>query len=157
MSKYSPGNRCRHTHQKRDNKKGRCILFLGAVILICIPWNVYGQVESGILDGKAAQTDHAVSAPDRIASGKSTSGANCRDGFADIYPCLDVNLRAVLTVQDLGGAPGIRINDLWGWHDEEKGRYYILVGREDGTAFVDVTDPELLVGDTSTAIPDVTV
>ena len=39
----------------------------------------------------------------------------------------------------MGGTAG---NDLWGWHDAETGREYALMGMSNGTAFVDVTDPE---------------
>ena len=33
-------------------------------------------------------------------------------------------------------------NDLWGWHDEDTGREYALMGLGNGTAFVDVTTPD---------------
>ena len=43
--------------------------------------------------------------------------------------------------EDLGAFGSVDINDLWGWTDPETGKEYALVGREDGTAFVDVSDP----------------
>ena len=104
--------------------------------------HVNAQVGLGIGDGKADEAISIDASSAKFFAGKSGSGANCRDGSADIYPCLGVSLRSIMTVADLGGAPGIRLNDLWGWHDIEKGRYYILVGRQDGTAFVDVTDAD---------------
>ncbi len=33
-------------------------------------------------------------------------------------------------------------NDIWGWADPMTGREYALMGMTDGTAFVDVTDPD---------------
>ena len=33
-------------------------------------------------------------------------------------------------------------NDIWGWFDAQTGNEYALMGMTDGTAFVDVTDPE---------------
>lgn len=33
-------------------------------------------------------------------------------------------------------------NDVWGWADAQTGREYALMGMTNGTAFVDVTDPE---------------
>ena len=33
-------------------------------------------------------------------------------------------------------------NDIWGWTDPNTDREYAIVGCEDGTSFVDVTDPE---------------
>jgi choice-of-anchor B domain-containing protein len=41
----------------------------------------------------------------------------------------------------MGGAPGISLNDMWGWYDAETEKEYALVGRNDGTSFIDVTDP----------------
>ena len=32
-------------------------------------------------------------------------------------------------------------NDIWGWTDPETGKEYAIVACEDGTSFVDVTDP----------------
>jgi choice-of-anchor B domain-containing protein len=34
----------------------------------------------------------------------------------------------------------VELNDVWGWVDPETGREYALVGRMDGTSFIDVTD-----------------
>ena len=41
----------------------------------------------------------------------------------------------------MGGA-GAAGNDLWGWADAQTGREYALMGLTNGTAFVDVTDPQ---------------
>jgi hypothetical protein len=41
----------------------------------------------------------------------------------------------------MGADGNVRGNDIWGWTDPLDGREYALVGRNDGTAFVDVTDP----------------
>ena len=65
----------------------------------------------------------------------------CANGIAAAFPCASVDLMAYLPVADLGGRFGTRVNDLWGWTDPQTGRDYALVGRSDGTAFVDVTDP----------------
>lgn len=65
----------------------------------------------------------------------------CSDGEAAGFACHDVDLLAFLPIQALGGGPGERVSDLWGWTDPETGREYALVGRTGGTAFVDITDP----------------
>ena len=57
------------------------------------------------------------------------------------YPCRNVDLVAHLSIAALGGGGGTELNDVWGWTDPQTGRQYALVGRTDGTAFVDVTDP----------------
>ena len=65
----------------------------------------------------------------------------CTDGQADQFPCQSVDILSFLPVQDIGGGRGAETNDVWGWTDPETGREYALVGRTDGTAFIDVTDP----------------
>lgn len=66
---------------------------------------------------------------------------NCSDGTADIYLCNNVDLISFLPIRDIGGARGVRLNDMWGWSDSESGKNYAIVGRNEGTSFVDVTDP----------------
>lgn len=86
------------------------------------------------------------------AQGQSLTGARrpCTDGKAGGFPCSNIDLLAYLHYRDLGGTvhphfsdgvSDIVINDIWGWTDAETGREYALVGRSDGTAFVDVSDP----------------
>ena len=65
----------------------------------------------------------------------------CDDGDAAGYDCDHVDLLSFVPWADLGAGRGARLNDVWGWSDPETGREYALVGRMDGTAFVDVTDP----------------
>jgi len=65
----------------------------------------------------------------------------CDDGTAGGYDCDHVDLLSFVPWEELGGERGARLNDIWGWTDAETGREYALVGRMDGTAFVDVTDP----------------
>ena len=66
---------------------------------------------------------------------------DCEEGSASFFDCSDVDLVSFLPVRDLGAARGVQLNDLWGWTDPESGREYALVGRYDGTSFVDVSDP----------------
>ena len=41
----------------------------------------------------------------------------------------------------MGMSSGSQANDVWGWVDAETDREYALVGRNDGMAFVDISDP----------------
>ena len=75
------------------------------------------------------------------SKGSSVQAATCTDGQAGIYECNNVDLISMLSLEELGAAPGITLNDAWGWTDAETAKQYALVGREDGTAFVDITDP----------------
>ncbi len=79
-------------------------------------------------------------APPTLAS--ITGGrVDCEGGEADAYSCADLDMLSFLSVADLGGGRGVEVNDVWGWADPDSGREYALVGRYDGTSFVDVSDP----------------
>jgi len=64
----------------------------------------------------------------------------CEDGVASMFDCGEVDMVAFLPVQAVGGSRGVRVNDVWGWTDPQTSREYALVGRTDGTSFIDVTD-----------------
>ncbi len=66
---------------------------------------------------------------------------SCAEGEAAVFGCNEADLASFIPVEDLGGARGVRVNDVWGWTDPETSRDYAIVGRTDGTSFVDVTDP----------------
>lgn len=103
------------------------------------------EVQVVASDGKALTASHE--------DGKGADGATaelsrmagqrlaCSNGRAGIYPCRNVDLLSFLSIPDLGGTTGTQLNDIWGWTDPETGREYALVGRTDGVAFVDVSDP----------------
>ena len=67
--------------------------------------------------------------------------AACEDGQAGAFECDNIDLLSFLPLHDIGGERGTSANDVWGWTDPETGREIGLVGRTDGLAFVDVTDP----------------
>ncbi|MEX2526207.1 MAG: choice-of-anchor B family protein [Gemmatimonadota bacterium] len=75
----------------------------------------------------------------RIAGGELECGEDGK--VAELFPCGDVELLAFLPTPELGGERGIRLNDIWGWTDRETGKEYSLVGRIDGSSFVDISDP----------------
>jgi choice-of-anchor B domain-containing protein len=65
----------------------------------------------------------------------------CENDQAAAFECSDVNIVSFLPVKDIGGGRGTSINDVWGWTDPQSGSEYAIVGRTEGTSFVDVTDP----------------
>ncbi len=65
----------------------------------------------------------------------------CEGGEAGLYDCSDVALVSFLPIHRLGGEAGVNLNDIWGWTDPQTGKEYALVGRTNGTAFVDISDP----------------
>jgi len=71
--------------------------------------------------------------------GLSTGPEACAGGRAGDFSCSGISLRKRVSLEDMGGTTG---NDIWGWVDPLSGNEYALMGMTNGTAFVDVTDPE---------------
>lgn len=69
----------------------------------------------------------------------------CQSGLAGAYECENVDLLSFLPIDQIGGAPGEWVTDLWGWTDPQTSREYALVGRTGGAAIIDVTNPTLPV------------
>ena len=65
----------------------------------------------------------------------------CTNGSANGYPCDKVDLQAFLPKADMGGGSQ-NLNDIWGWTDPVNGDEIAIVGRTNGTAFVNISDPE---------------
>lgn len=63
------------------------------------------------------------------------------EGGAAGFPCSNVDILSFLPLDQIGAGRGIQTNDVWGWTDPDTGREYAIVGRTDGTSFIDVTDP----------------
>lgn len=103
---------------------------------------------SGGAEARQGTPDNAQN-PDRFAP--------CVDGTAYLpefdghvlletgaFPCDNVDLLYFFPNDEIGGsqfAPDGRGSDVWGWTDPETGREYVLAGKENGTAIVDITDP----------------
>ncbi|MDA0569430.1 MAG: regulator, partial [Bacteroidetes bacterium] len=62
----------------------------------------------------------------------------CVNGMAGPYPCENINLLSFVESGDLGGGS---MNDIWGWVDPLDNAEYVILGRTNGTAFLDITDP----------------
>ena len=69
--------------------------------------------------------------------------AICIDGFAKIpgtdyeYSCLNYDLMGRVTLEEMDAEAG---NDCWGWIDSTTGREYAIMGVNNGTSFIDITD-----------------
>jgi choice-of-anchor B domain-containing protein len=93
-------------------------------------------------DDEKSQDLLAAARADKPAKG--SRGSNCRSGMAGEYACQNVDLLAHLSLAEIGAKTETAIgNDSWGWVDERRGRdrEYAIVGRSDGTAFVEITNP----------------
>lgn len=81
---------------------------------------------------------------ERLREGELIAGeepVTCADGEAAGFGCENVDLAAFLPLSALGAKRGVMVNDIWGWTDSATGHEWALVGRTDGVAFVDITNP----------------
>ena len=75
----------------------------------------------------------------------SGDAVDCQDGTAAGFECGNIEITSYMNMKDLGANRGTMINDIWGWSDSQTGREVAIVGRSDGTSFVDVTNPNMPV------------
>jgi choice-of-anchor B domain-containing protein len=85
----------------------------------------------------AAVSDTVSTILPRVAGGE----VKCEGGKAKAFDCKDADLVAFLPKSTIGAKRGTLLNDIWGWTDSTTGREFAIVGRTDGTSFVEVTDP----------------
>ncbi len=149
---YSPARIEPEETVERDNF-GDGIVPMGAEVAVVAPGMHH---QSGAVyvypqgDGPGAAA-MLVSPPDALGAMLGEK-RECEDGRIGPFDCSDVELLSFIPTSILRApenARGVRTNDNWGWTDPETGREYALVGRNDGTSFIDITDPvnPVLVGD----------
>ncbi|HZA97912.1 MAG TPA: choice-of-anchor B family protein, partial [Gemmatimonadales bacterium] len=125
---------------------------LGAALAVSKGVAVVGAPQAEFFEGSAliyqkdrgGQWRPSGSVADSNAAGLAavTGGeAKCEGGKARAFECRDADLVSFLPVSALGGKRGVLLNDIWGWTDSVTNREFALVGRTNGTAFVEVTDP----------------
>jgi len=66
----------------------------------------------------------------------------CEGNMANGFPCEGYDLQDHLSNADMDTTFS---NDSWGWTDPEDGKEYALIGLLNGTAFVDISDPNNVV------------
>ncbi|HYO46318.1 MAG TPA: choice-of-anchor B family protein [Gemmatimonadota bacterium] len=123
---------------------GGAFLVGGDFAAVGIPGDDYGVGSGAIFveeDGSWRLVE-TVSLPIEPLPAVAGAAVECADGKAAGFECKDVTLLSFIPVQSIGGTRGVELSGNWGWTDPETGKEYALVGRMDGTAFVDVTDPE---------------
>ena len=116
-----------------------------------IPGEDYGMGSAAIFEraGDAWALANRVESEAGAGLAAMTGELQTCDGQVGAFSCSNVDLVAFLPVAAIGGDRGVRLNDIWGWTDPETGKEYALVGRVDGTSFVDISDPAnpVFVGD----------
>ena len=62
----------------------------------------------------------------------------CTNGSAGDYPCNGFDLQSFISLDDMDAFEG---NDSWGWTDPQTGKEYAIMGLNNGTAFIDISNP----------------
>jgi len=105
----------------------------------------YGAGKAAILEkddaGSWTLQKTVMSEPSSILKPITGDKVKCKKGKADRFGCEKVDLLSFLPIDKIGGERGVRLNDIWGWTDPKTGKEYALIGRNEGTSFVDVSDP----------------
>jgi len=88
-------------------------------------------------------TMKGTSFPPVVEKWPSIAGAEvtCENGMAKEWECGNTGILSYMPISAIGGVRGTMISGNWGWTDPETGKDYAIIGRNDGTSYVDVTDP----------------
>ncbi len=70
--------------------------------------------------------------------GKFYAQTPCNNGSANGYPCSGITLQSYISSATMGAAEA---QDSWGWTDPQTGKEYAIVALDNGTAFVDISNP----------------
>lgn len=108
------------------------LLFLGLLFLA-------GCSDS---DDSPADDDDSMMMDDDIVDNPQTGFLPCTSGMAGIYPCNGYDFLGQINLTQFSASSA---NDIWGWTDNSTGKEYALVGLNNGTAFVDITDTDNLI------------
>lgn len=73
-----------------------------------------------------------------LVSFYSQAQTPCDNGLAETYPCSAYDLQAHIDLSTLNASSG---NDSWGWTDSLDGKEYAIIGLNNGTAFIDISQP----------------
>lgn len=82
-----------------------------------------------------------ISEPEMVVD-TLTGFTSCENGMAGIYPCNGYDFLGRISLETFDASSG---NDIWGWTDVTTGKEYALMGLDNGTVFVDISDTENLV------------
>lgn len=123
----------------------------GLLAFLFLPLNLAAQVADGKQQytGKASKASDIEVAETATQASASVELVRCENGSAGRYACNNVDMVAFIPKALLGAERFTSLNDIWGWTDPETGKEYVLAAREDGTSFIDISDPQspIVLGD----------
>ena len=130
---------------------GAKVVHAGSLVVVSIPNEDYGEGGVVVYSRRATGTWAASHLVGDVSTLPAITGANreCTNGKVQIFDCNQVDLMSFLPVSAIGGRRGVQLSDIWGYDDPVSGKAIAIVGRVDGTSFVDITDPShpIFLGD----------
>jgi choice-of-anchor B domain-containing protein len=125
---------------------GAGLAVMGSTAAVAMPADAGNQGTVIFLDRNTAGTWVSRSivfpATAEFASVTGRPEARCdAAGKAGEFGCSNTSLLSFLPISQIGGRRGTNLNDNWGWTDSTSGKEYAIVGRTDGTSFVDISNP----------------
>lgn len=94
-----------------------------------------------VQDLKALEIEEAIREPSPLRGVAPQPATPCVGGMAGVYPCKGVDFLARVALHEFSTDP-TSANDIWGFVDLNDNREYAIIGLRNGTAVVDVSDPE---------------
>lgn len=114
------------------------------VVGMCLPLGAMGHSSMFLDDFVLDESNGGAGLPfehiSRLRNNFSNQAIPCQNGEAGGYPCKNVDLMSFTPKEEMGGGSA-SLNDIWGWTDPETGHEIAIVGRTNGTSFVDITSP----------------
>jgi len=90
-------------------------------------------------EGAATSSELLLNSTNALSAESAVAATTCTNGTAGTYPCKAVDLMSFVAKSNMGGGTS-NLNDIWGYTDPVSGAEIAIVGRTNGTSFVDVTD-----------------
>ena len=141
---WSGTSRVRYPAAEEGNQLGGTVAASGASVVVGLPGDDHNAGTMAVYSSANEQWETAsplVPEEKDVLTAMTGETMNCEDGNVGAFSCEGVDMHAFLPIDEIGGERGIELNDIWGWTDPETGTEYALVGRTNGTSFVDVSDP----------------
>jgi choice-of-anchor B domain-containing protein len=120
------------------------ILIFAMCLFVALVWagqsTLSAQDEGPVVDAPMNRVMEAMlENPPDVQNLDAMAFTECVGGMAGSYPCEKVDLISFTPIGNVGGSTGA---DAWGWTDPLDGKEYAIMNRQNGTGFLDITDPE---------------
>jgi choice-of-anchor B domain-containing protein len=129
------------TLPKKYTRTWIALILLGG--LVSISWALYVTALAQQPDAYEARRQEIMArqAADAqiVEPVEAMAATPCVGGMAGSYPCLDVDLMTFMPLATFSAGSS---NDVQGWTDPLDGKEYAVLGLNNGTAFIDISDPE---------------